>query len=270
MYCSNELDQQVLYFQQTGDSTPLIEEYQQFLLNYYHLFVYGNPKFIRNASVYKFLNLYIKKTEEDYVNMRTQKEKIDYVIRMLHGRFANYVRNKDLNKDEMYRELLIPFLSIAKKYVQQPDKSFMNYVAGAYHFELYHHIKEMMISVDQQYQIPYDDYYNGNGFEHEEIVESTEEIIIDLDEDLKLNHPDWLTGKKASEPFKSMTTMERLILVKYYNEDYTDKMIGRLVGRNLKSINRVRNRLLTKLENHLEKGELAKWMGFKKSSESVS
>ena len=185
------------------------------------------------------------------------KAKAYKILNNLCQAFAFHEINEDLEKDEIYHELLIPFLEIAHKYKNQ-GKSFGSYLKASYKFELKRHLDYMLNHRRKKNQLfYYDDVYNEQeNFEETCIEKINPSFIVHLDEDLVLNDPQWIQGKTASYPFDQLTIQQRLILAKYYYEGYTDKEIGQLIGRNLKSINRIRKKLECRIRSLIQKGEI--------------
>lgn len=244
-------------YQLTSNSTPLIEAYRNYTKKYLRMFTKDVIDF-EDYDSRDFLCCYMP-DKEDVIALRRgkyhsreTKAKAYSVLHRLQKAFIYH------DREEVQHELIIPFLVIAGRFKGNPEE-FSRYVYGAYRYELKRHIDEVMKNVRD---IP-DIYYFDSPYEKN--IEDKRDSTIVMDDDLSLNDPNWLTGKTAGAPFDSLTREERLIMAKYYFETIdgkrvnTDKKIGQLLGKNPKSIHRIRNRVKEKLRKQIESGEI-KWM----------
>lgn len=239
-------------YQEGHDGEELLSKFNNFLNKYHQLLYHGVIDF-NNYDIRSFLSCYLKDKEERSSLLKgkyhsTQDVTNGYKIsKYLQQAFKNY------SAAEVFHELVIPFLECAKRY-KDMNKGFASYLYNSYRYELVRHINSILFQ-------RFNEIYPLNHDVNFEIIleEDMDRLQIDMDDDLVLNHPEWLSGKTAEPPFQQLTRQDRLILIKYYMEDYTDKEIGRLVGRHRKSINRTRLRVVEQLKKEIMKGEI-KWI----------
>jgi DNA-directed RNA polymerase specialized sigma24 family protein len=261
MCIETDLNQEVLEYQQTGDSKPLLDKYQNFINKYLRMFAHDVIDF-ENYDLRYFLSCYLK-DKNDIRSLRRGKyhsqeikSRAYGILHRLKKAFVQHEYNHHHRYHEIESELIVPFLHLAKRFKGTGD--FSKYLYGAYRFELKRHLDQLLVTMRDIEDIFFYDSIYSNGIEALE-EKMDQPFSIELDDDLKLNDPNWLLGFTAAAPFDSFTREERLILAKYYYEEYTDKEIGQLIGRNPKSINRVRNNLKVKLEKRIHRGEV-KWI----------
>lgn len=239
-------------FQEASLADELLDKYKNFLSKYHQLLYKGVIDF-NNYDIRKFLSCYLKDSDE---RRSFLKGKYHSKQDVANGyRILSYIRQafQGFTSREVYHELIIPFLECAKRY-RYINKSFNSYLYNTYRYELVRHINSILF---QRFNVKHP-LIEKHHIEIE-LKENVDELKIELDDDLSLNHPHWLNGKKTNDPFKQFTREERLILVKYYMEDYTDKEIGRLIGKHRKSVNRMRLKAIRKIKEDISKGEI-KWI----------
>jgi DNA-directed RNA polymerase specialized sigma24 family protein len=259
-YYNKDTDKEVMQYQRTGDGTQLLKKYANFIQKYYQLLTTGDVNF-QNYDIRMFLSYFIpdpalrKELRRGKYHSKRCKKEAKAVAEKIRQVFS------ELSKEEILHELIILFLKCAKKY-KQKGTTFSKYLYKTYRNDL----KEKILELRKQNKPKGTVYYFDPVYRNQK-QESEDQLIkrmdapfhIELDEDLALNHPLWLTGYYATNPFRQLTREERLILAKYYYEKCTDKEIGRLLGRNPKSIHRIRKKLIAKLENMARRGEI-KWI----------
>src|SRR5699024_2466636 len=220
------------------DTQQLLLKYEPFINKYLYLFHAKNIDF-NNYDIRFFLSCYIKdKSSRSRLRKKSYRKKSD--IALAH-KVLNYLCQafKDHNKQELYHELIIPFLSCLKRY-EERDVGFQKYIYVSYKYELIRHINKLLF---QNFKtIPAD-------LETVEVKTENENDFMFLDAEFELNHPDWLRGKTCMPIFKNLTREDRLILIKYYLESYSDKKIGQLIGKSRKTINRTRHKAISKIKN---------------------
>ena len=246
--CNQGIEKLVKEIHDGKDPSELIGQYDNFINKYLRMFTHGTIDF-SNYDLRMFLSCYIK-NETDRRNLRRGKyhSKQDYanayeVLNYLQQAFEDY------ESREIYHELVIPFLICIKRYTFM-NKSFSKYLYSTYRYELLRHINNLIFQRAKVTEM------SQPSVELEINIKEEEEMYFD--DDLKLNHPYWLNGKDTLDPFNQFRREERLILVKYYLEKYTDQEIGRLIGRNRRSVNRSRLRVIRKLEDDIRGGQV-KW-----------
>lgn len=243
-------DQYVLLYQQTGNAEELIKQYENFLNKYMSMFQYNTIDF-SNYDVRCFLACYIS-DESLSKSLRRAKyhsaeamSTAQKVLRSLQHKLRNH------NKKELFHEIVIPFLQLAKGY-KQLGVGFDKYLYKAYKYELKRHLDNIKWDALDHGGLMYRDALHEEEWEEE----SQEELTFEMDEQFELSDPRWVHGKRSGEPFINLKPHERYILVKYYYEDYTDREIARMLPYNPKSIHRIRKRLEKHFMELYHKGEL--------------
>jgi len=253
-YCNNESDKQLLELKTNDDLKLLLKKYNSFLNKYFRLLVYETIDF-KNYDIRFFISLYMKDKELKRSIRRGKYHSSEAIyearkiVRKLNSLFKNYTL------DDIYYELTIPFVQCVLHY-QFRANGFEKYLYQSYRFYLHRHLKDLA-KEQNFYEIAYFDDINGKT-ELIDFDQLESDYLIEMEPDLELNHPDWLNGKKASYPFNQLTREQRLILVKYYMEKYKDRQIGQLIGRNPKSIHRIRSKIVRKMWEKIIKGDI-KW-----------
>lgn len=256
----------VRLYKDSGDSAGLIEQYEPFLSSYFSLFKRGDLN-LKNRSLRIFVSKFIGASDVEkgkYANSfkyADNREEYGTYAATIVGRMASL-----LEEDELRQDLIITLLTLAKRY-EFMGRNFTAYLSVAFPHEFYRQIRHLHLHVTMNTK-SYHDPDNGDVEMPTTSIESDSKLILNLDGDFELMHPEWLSGETASEPFKSMTRRERYIIAKYYeakffNQRISDRIIGQTLGRNVKSINRTRGRVLERLEPIWERGE-AKWLGVRK------
>ncbi|CDQ41759.1 sigma-70 family RNA polymerase sigma factor [Virgibacillus salexigens] len=246
--CKTDIELLVKSYQEEKESEALVKQFSNFINKYYKLFTFENIDF-SNYDIRYFLSCYLA-DNVDRKSLRRGKYHSKQDISNAYS-VLKYLKQafKSLDHEDIYHEVLIPFLECANRY-KDMNKSFSAYIYEAYKYELIRHIKELMRHQHtSQVMLP-----NCN----ESDDELSDNLHIELEEDLILNHPFWLNGINAQYPFSELTREGRLILTKYYLERNTDKQIGRLIGKNRRSVNRSRLRIVRQIQDKISQGEV-KW-----------
>lgn len=247
-----EVDKPIFFYQISGDAEKLIKKFKPFIQKYVDMILYETIDF-RNYELRYFLSCFIRNKKirsnlrGSYKYHSKETIKMAYnVLRVIRMKFRFYTEN------EIFNELLIPFLECAQEY-KLVGSNFDNYVYKSYKYRLLRHINNMQFdALDFQAKMSADDVL----FEEEWYEEQEDDFFLILEEELELNDPGWIHGKKSEEPFSSMEPHERYILVQYYLNGKTDKEIARMLPYHPKSISRIRNRLINQLNDLFTKGEI--------------
>lgn len=154
-----------------------------------------------------------------------------------------------LPEDEMLIDMQMLFLILVKRY-RQMGKNFCAYVYNSYGYEVSRHIKKFTRNpANIHYKnIAFEDYLQGyyteteieNGFE-DKIYENSQGV------------PDssWIRGETCSDLFQCLTAEERMLIIKYYMEDYNDRQIAELYAMHINTVNQKRRKAVIKLANTL-------------------
>ncbi len=244
----------VMIYQNTKESDLLVEQYKNFINKYVSLF-WNDAIDFSNYDIRCFLSIYIedKKIRSNlrrgkYHSGETKKSAYK-VLQYLKFKLRRHSR------EDLYSELLIPFLDCAKTY-KNKGKGFEKYLYVVYKYELKRHLDEIKLDAMDEHGVIYKSILLGSEWDYEDLPDN---LITQNDFDLQLNHPLWIHGNRSSKPFSSLKSHERYILAKYYYEGYTDKEIARMLPYNPKSIHRIRMRLKKHFINLYHEGEI-KWI----------
>lgn len=257
MNSHKHIDELVLQYQETGNSEPLVKQYSNFINKYHKLFTTKQIDF-SNYDIRRFLACYIKEKEiikdlcrEKYHSKKAIKQAYK-VLDIISKAFEDY------SEEDIYHELLIPFLSCAKQY-KQKGKSFNRYLYHTYRYKLKKLIDEKLFDATDRYNLNYCDmYYKCERVPFYDLV-ADKPYPVEIDNNMDLNNILWLSGSVGDDIFKNLTYMERYILVKAYEESLTDIEIARLTGYHPRSIYRIRKRIKKYLMDLQKKGEI-KWI----------
>lgn len=147
-----------------------------------------------------------------------------------------------LPEEEIMTDLQMLFLIIAKRY-KQMGRSFCGYVNNSFRFELYRHIKKHIKNpINIHYKIVEYGEYISSVKDDEQI---TYEDVYHFDE--LTPSANWISGKDCSEIFKTLTPIERKIIVKYYLEEWNDRQISEFFGMHINIVNQKRRKAVKKI-----------------------
>lgn len=260
-----EIEYYVLRYKCLNDSEILLNSFEPYFKSFTMLFFSGKMDFSNKSQrifVSKFLkeNKHIKNKFSNSSKFAIEnKEKSTFALMMIRRISGT------LDSNELVNNMTVTLLTLAKRY-RYVGKSFLAYLVTAFPHELYRQLKayNFGLAFDQS------SYFDaGYSIEPSTIpLEKDTKLLLNLDGDFELSHTEWLSGETASEPFKSMSRDERYVLSKYYeakffNRACSDREIGMQIGKNVRSINRIRNRVIKRLQKEWEKGDM-KWLGMRK------
>lgn len=249
-------DRNVFLYQETHDSTKLIEQYNNFIRKY-HIFFSQETVDLRFHDIRCFFAMYADKDKELANNLRgdtryLSKSSIKFATKVFWDIKFNLRKH---SPDDLYSELLIPFLECATEY-RDMGKGFHRYLYATYHKKLYNYLKyHIKLDAIDKFKTS---FLDALVYETPD-EEVPDELMVEFDEGLELNDPDWIHGKKAEAPFDDLKAHERFILAKYYYEEYKDREIARMLPYDPKSINRIRMRIKKKFIERYREGEF-KWI----------
>lgn len=236
----NSPDEYVLHYQSTKDAAPLLAQYEQFLNKYYQLLAKQVIDY-HNYDIRCFIACYIKE-EETIKDLRASghykkqtMESAQLVVQQLHSKIRSY------QSKEIYHELVIPFLQIASIY-QPIGVGFEKYAYKTYKYHLKRHLDEIKWDVLDSRNLLYLDEKDEEHWEEE--IEVIDALSYQERPMSDLLAPDWIHGDLAEAPFDQLSSHERFVLVRYYDEGWTDKEIARKLPYHPKSIHRMRARIV--------------------------
>lgn len=142
-----------------------------------------------------------------------------------------------ITEEEILTDLQTLLLVIAKRY-KQIGKNFCAYVYNSYLYEVARHIKKFTMNpINITYKnLQYEDCINGcHDFKIEQSYEDN------YYEDLTgIPNMAWMQGHNCSDIFSCLSTLERMILVKYYLEEWKDGQIAEEFGMHINTVNQKR------------------------------
>lgn len=166
----------------------------------------------------------------------------------------NFIRETygHLTEDEILTDLHYLFFILAKRY-KKAERSFCCYVYNAIRYEVARYIQKFTRNpLNIHYRnVSFDDCEDNNNKElsHNNDFEGLEDRIYLNDKGM----PDttWIQGLNCSDLFKTLTPLERKLIVKYYLEKYNDKQISDTYGVHLNTCNTKRHNAVMKLAEAL-------------------
>ena len=194
--------------------------------------------------VYSFLDNDKLKRE-----LKKPKQKHD-VRREIFDRF-NFIKETYgvLDEEEILIDLQVIFMTVAQRY-KQMGRSFCGYLYNCFRYEVYRHIKKFLRN---PINIPY------RHTQFEDFMQLTEESGFEEEFDnghyeQNLGIPDiqWILGDTCSDEFKTLSTHERKIIIKYYLEDWNDRQISEEFGIHINTVNQKRRSAILKIAQELD------------------
>jgi DNA-directed RNA polymerase specialized sigma subunit len=263
----DELDIIVQDFQRGYDGCAdlLVDAYDGFITKYVNLLERG-VIFPDNERMRNFIGLYITKPNvknhlSEYIYMPSIKTAIYSTAQMLSEIFADYKRQ------ELYNELVSVLLDMAKRYRKDISPMFHIYIDRMFNFMLKKHLSTMSkdplvrdewVSYDDECE----DTENGNVVEtdlvferiHESIEIGKADIPVISGSGLNLN---WINGVTATSVFKTLSPLDRQILVLYYIDGMDDSEIAKVLGYGAReTINRRRNKAKVVITRYVENSNM--------------
>ncbi|SFJ65092.1 RNA polymerase sigma factor, sigma-70 family [Paenibacillus sp. UNC496MF] len=258
-------------YQETGESEQLVTEYHAFIMKYYKMITQGLIDF-ENYDTRKFISCFIKDSETRKALIRGKYQTkaahgaAHYVVGYLRRTFRDYDTYKPWEKhypfDEIYRELAIIFLTCAKNYTDQ-GKSFKRYLYHSYRYYLKDLINSKIFDASSK-KSGYVDIFAADTIapidEAGALKYEDNPFAITMDEDTDLEHNIlWMNGIHCNELFQDLNYTERLILVKAFLDQKSDKEIAQLTGLHHRSVYRIKKRLVDYYKELWAKGAI-KWI----------
>jgi hypothetical protein len=266
----SRVDQLVRQYQQGESCEELIHIYHPFLLKYHKMLTLCMID-LRSYDLRRFIACYMSNQGLRLGLLRGKfrsKESIKDAYRIVHklrkaidGYTFLFPKQLHYPYDEVFDELVILFLKLAKGY-QDMGRGFGYYLETHYRYELKRWIDDK--TVDAKATMEYDDPFQQT--EERISIDSTlsmkhldKPLGLEIDEDMDLNNILWLNGVVCGDLFKELSYSERYVLVKYYQDKWSDQEIARQTGFHAVSINRMRHRLLEHFRDLRKRGEM-KWI----------
>lgn len=229
-------------------SERIIEKFSPLFAKYISILKYGVIDF-EDLETKLFVSSFI-----DDIGLRrslNRKKQSATVRNNVYNKF-NFIKETygNSNKEEILYDLQFLLLILAKRY-KPMGKSFCAYVYNTYRHEVSRHIKNFIKNpLNIQYKNkPYEDYINANNeeeFYHEDNYYESATGVPDMF---------WISGQTCSNAFSSLSNLDRQILVKYYMEEWSDKIIAEEFGLHINTINQRRRAAIATLAGNLDMNE---------------
>ena len=176
--------------------------------------------------------------EYELIKALKRKNQTSYQKNAIFNKF-NFIKETygTLSEEDILIDLQSSLLTLAKRY-QNMGKNFCSYVYNSFKYEIGRHIHnyiENPLNISYK-KVAYEDFTNG------EIDNSIERSYEDTYyEDLTgIPNSSWLLGENCSEIFKSLSPLDKKILIKYYLEEWNDKQIAEEFGMHINTVNQRR------------------------------
>jgi DNA-directed RNA polymerase specialized sigma24 family protein len=149
---------------------------------------------------------------------------------------------ESLTMEDMKQDLYVILLSLCKRYVRKGTRNFCGYTYNVFRYELHRRLVSLYkdpLTFWSDHNITYNDEYNITPNQEFEIEEDMGCIPVVYDNEELGNN--WVRGLSCDEVFLDLTTLQRLILKKYYIDGFSDYKIADNLGMHRNTI--LRNRM---------------------------
>lgn len=258
-------DDLVLKYQQTGDSTELLQAYELFIKKYVRLLYRGVIDY-RNYDIRRFITCFIpdpelvKNLRRGQFHSAEAKRKAQKVAFMIKQVFNGY------DPGEIKSELVILFLECASSY-KEVGSTFSNYLFNCFRYRLKRVIDSKMFgdSTVEEYSFKDAIHYSSDSELPEDLLIEENWLGVEPEDQHDLQDPIarklWLDGITSGPLFKdpALSKSERLVLILAYEDGLDDKQIAQMTGMHHKSIYRIRKRLVDHFREIRRNGDM-KWL----------
>ena len=216
-------------------SEYLLKEFSPLFKKYLSLMRYGQIDF-NDVEMKQFVSLFI---DDRSLKRALGRKKQSSEFKANIYKSFNFILETygALSDEDILSDLQTCFLILCKRY-KQVGKNFCAYVYNSYRYEIARHIKNFIKNpINIQYKmLQYEDCINGEDDYKVNIVHKD----TYLEEDSELPNNDWISGKECSSMFKGLSSIQRIIIVKYYLEYWNDRQIAEYTGLHINTINQKR------------------------------
>lgn len=241
-------------YQVNGECVALIEHFKPFIYTYVKLISTGYLDMYHKHLRY-FIALSVQEDETRkrirYNKNMTERDwkAVKHTIKYIKSYFYFY------SEEDIFNELLIPFLRMSKQY-KFIQIDFTTYAFYNFNFFIKHYLRE--ITKEPNDFVERTNWYNGNAemlvdlnsFEKQKI------LFEESEQDIDVHDYRFMRGDKCAGIFSGFTNIQRFILVHKYIDKWTDKQIAEHLGMHINSIQRARVKLVKKLKQLMEQGEI--------------
>lgn len=211
----------------------LLERFHPLFKKYVILLTTGQINF-KNTEQRQFVKLFMdKKHLQQALNRKNPGENYREQISQLFNFIIEGYGHKP--EEEIYDDMRVIFLLLLKRY-KNIGRSFCCYVYNLFKYEVCRMIQKYqknpinfhykIATLDECARVTVDDY--------SEIEDSIYE------DDMGLPDMSWVKGETCSDLFSQLTSEERIIISKYYLQDWADKQIAELLDMHINTVNQRR------------------------------
>ena len=225
-------------------ANELIERFHPLMNKYIKLIKSGQINW-SDMNIKKFVGTFI---DDKGLKRALWRERQKPEYRNMIAQNFNFVVETagQMPEEEMLLEFQIIILTLAKRY-KKTNRNFCAYVNNCFFYEVSRWIKNYQKN-------PMNIHYRQVNFEDYIGIEEDFSIAIDdkfYENSMGIPDHNWIQGKSCSEMFKTLDNLERKIIIKYYLEDWNDKLISTEFSLHMNTINQKRNSAIKKIANHL-------------------
>lgn len=218
----------------------LIERFSPLFKKYMILLTTGQINF-RNAEQLSFVRLFSDLKLPLNPNHVSEKSG-DILWQNFNFIIEAYGKQDDA---EILEDLHMAFFVLARRY-QPQGKSFCCYIYNSFKFEVARHIKDFQKNpINFHYKVAELD-------EKIKIEDDTEELdSVNTEDNRGILNSSWISGKSCDALFADLTPEDRMILVKYYLENYKSVQVAEMVGCHVNTLNKQRKIAIEKIAKKL-------------------
>jgi hypothetical protein len=215
----SKIDHLIAKYQEGDEQSaiPLVKAFESYINKFVSIIKHGSVN-LKDEDTLKFISLF---AQSKIRNAHKDGDIISKAVRSIND--ACFL----IPEDDMRSELLVSFLEICKRYNRQNKINFCGFLYNTFRYEVYRTVKRLTKNpcvFSAIYNLPFDEgCYTENYL-------STYLSTDDLSEPGQESDELWMIGCTCSEPFAALTQLERLILVCYYLEGYSDRDIAEETG----------------------------------------
>lgn len=190
----------------------------------------------KNPEVRRFVTCFLG---DEHLKAALHKKDISNTVKAEITQRFNFVTETygRLDEEEIMIDLQMLLLVLAKRY-KQMGFNFCAYVYHTYSYEVVRHIMKYIKN-------PGNIAYKAN--DYEEWAKNHENDIIDFgfedriyENEMGMPDSSWIAGLTCSEEFLCLTPFQRKLLVKYYIQEYNDRMIADDMDSHINTVNQKR------------------------------
>lgn len=254
-YSYEEVDALVKAYQ-AGDKSAgeeLVEAFSGYLTKYLLVIKHGTVE-PYNKSMRKFIALFVKNPSERQLVLKVYSKKNKQMLGVLYST-ASMISSQFRHYDEedLWAELVLEFLIMAKKYNNSRGCFFHTYISKAYPYRIYKRLSKLIrdpitISYLAGDSSDIDELEGVRGeYDTYEVYEENRPIFICDNIEINELNENWVSGFTCSDTFIDLTPLERRVIMLYYYNGYRDNEISDMLGFSASKIAKIRSSARKKL-----------------------